>query len=67
MFLFVCFCLPSLRCTFSPQCYIVLLGVEEAERTKNNVSDDEEKLRLMKSIQRGVEKISAKLRNSDSL
>ncbi|XP_062859950.1 protein PAT1 homolog 2 [Trichomycterus rosablanca] len=49
------------------KCYIILLGVEEADRTKNNVSDDEEKLRLKKSVQRGVEKISTKLRNPNSL
>lgn len=49
------------------QCYITLLGVEEAERLKASVSDEEERQRRMKTIQRGVEKISSQLRNPSSL
>ncbi|XP_072523800.1 protein PAT1 homolog 2 [Salminus brasiliensis] len=49
------------------KCYIILLGVEEAERTKATVSDDEEKNRLMKTMQRGVDDINSQLHNSSSL
>lgn len=49
------------------QCYIILLGVEEAERTKASVSDEEERQRRLKTIQRGVERISSQLRNPNSL
>uniref|UniRef100_W5LM36 PAT1 homolog 2 n=1 Tax=Astyanax mexicanus TaxID=7994 RepID=W5LM36_ASTMX len=40
------------------KCYVILLGVEEAERTKATVSDEEEKKRLMKTMQRGLEEIN---------
>lgn len=49
------------------QCYIILLGVEEAERTKASVSDEEERQRRLKTVQRGVEQISSQLRNPSSL
>ncbi|XP_066521870.1 protein PAT1 homolog 2 isoform X2 [Hoplias malabaricus] len=49
------------------KCYVLMLGVEEAERTKATVSDEEEKRRLMKTVQRGVEEINSRLHNSSSL
>lgn len=50
------------------QCYITLLGVEQAERLQASVSDDkEEKQRVLKTIQRGVEQISSQLRDPNSL
>ncbi|XP_027014885.1 protein PAT1 homolog 2 isoform X1 [Tachysurus fulvidraco] len=49
------------------KCYIILLGVEEAERLKASVSDEEERQRRLKTVQRGVEQISNQLRNPNSL
>ncbi|KAL7857374.1 hypothetical protein SRHO_G00162730 [Serrasalmus rhombeus] len=49
------------------KCLMILLAVEEAERTKETVSDEEERRRLMKTVQRGVDEISSRLRSSSSL
>ncbi|XP_036427674.1 protein PAT1 homolog 2 [Colossoma macropomum] len=49
------------------KCFIILLGVEEAERTKETVSDEEERRRLMKTVQRGVDEISSRLHSSSLL
>ncbi|KAL6474923.1 hypothetical protein MHYP_G00159630 [Metynnis hypsauchen] len=49
------------------KCLIILLAVEEAERTKETVSDEEERIRLMKTVQRGVDEISCQLHSSSSL
>uniref|UniRef100_A0A3B1JZ01 PAT1 homolog 2 n=1 Tax=Astyanax mexicanus TaxID=7994 RepID=A0A3B1JZ01_ASTMX len=49
------------------KCYVILLGVEEAERTKATVSDEEEKKRLMKTMQRGLEEINSQLHSSSAL
>ncbi|KAI4889566.1 hypothetical protein NFI96_028065 [Prochilodus magdalenae] len=48
-----------------PQCYLTLLGMEEAERTKATVSDEEEKRRLTKTVQRGVEEINRQLHSAN--
>lgn len=48
------------------QCYITLLGVEEAERMKASISDEEERQRRLTTIQRGVEHISSQLRHPNS-
>ncbi|XP_060794750.1 protein PAT1 homolog 2 [Neoarius graeffei] len=48
-------------------CYIILLGVEEAEQAKASISDEEEKQRRLETIQRGVEQISSQLCNPNSL
>ncbi|KAF5892124.1 protein PAT1 2 [Clarias magur] len=45
------------------KCYVILLGVEEAERAKASVSDEEERQRRLKTIQGGVEQISSQLCN----
>ncbi|KAL7870023.1 hypothetical protein AOLI_G00140110 [Acnodon oligacanthus] len=49
------------------KCLMILLAVEEAERTKETVSDEEERRRLMKTVQRGVDEISSRLHSSSSL
>lgn len=48
------------------KCYITLLGVEEAERMKASISDEEERQRRLTIIQRGVEHISSQLRHPNS-